>query len=308
MITFDQVSHRFGALDALSALSLHIESGIVGLLGPNGAGKSTALRLAAGYLCPSAGQIRICGRNPAETAARVAIGYLPDGAPLLADATVIDLLDFVSRIRGGTPGARSREQNRLMERLGLSELAHRRSGSLSKGQRRRVALAASVLGEPRVLLLDEPTDGLDPVQRDEVHDLIRELAPNRAILISSHLLDEAEQLCHRALIIGNGRLLADDTPAALAARSLHHEAVSLTWSATAAAIPQATLIRALGSVAAVEMDPAHPRLTAIARPGHRPLADIAALIAQNSWAVDRLEVDVGRLEEIFKSLTGGGGP
>lgn len=308
MIVFEQVSKRYDGHTALDALTLRLDGGVIGLLGPNGAGKSTALRLAAGCLGPSAGRVRVCGADPAEANTRRQIGYLAEGAPLLADATVLETLDFVGRLWIRHRDARHVARDRLMDRLDLLRLGSCRAGALSKGQRRRVALAAALLAQPRVLLLDEPTDGLDPAQRDEVHALIRELAPTRTVLISTHVLEEAERLCERALIVGGGRLLADDTPTNLAARSDRSGAVILSWTGAALGAAQVERIRDLSSVRAVEYDPARRRITALARAGAKPLPDIAAMIAHEGWPIDRLEVDTGRLEDVFKSLTGSGPP
>lgn len=305
MILLEHVSKQYGLITALSEVSAQIDGGIVGLLGPNGAGKSTALKLVTGYLGPSSGRIRVLGHDPRQTSTRIAIGYLPEGAPLPPEATIREVLDFAAQARLGPRSDRCAAIAQLSERLDLGPLRDRSTDTLSKGQRRRVALAAALLGDPPVLILDEPTDGLDPNQRDEVHALIRHLAPTRTVLVSTHILDEAERLCDRALILAQGRLLADDTPTALARRSRHHNAVRIEFSPTADSRSIAARLSALPSVLQVEAAPGHRRLTALARPGQRPFADIASLAATECWAIEGLHLETGRLEDVFRALTSG---
>jgi ABC-2 type transport system ATP-binding protein len=303
MIHFEHVSKHYGPVVALADLSLDLDGGITGLLGPNGAGKSTALKLVTGYLGPSAGTIRVLGGDPCQVSTRSQIGYLPEGAPLLPEATVDEVLRFSARVRLRHRTARRAAMEALFDRLDLGRIRHRDAVTLSKGQRRRVALAAAVIGNPTVLVLDEPTDGLDPNQRDEVHALIRELATERTVLLSTHLLDEAERLCDRAVIIAAGRLLADDTPMALARRSRHHDAVRIACASTADAFAIAETVRQVPDVLAVEMEDHGRTVTALARPGHRPFARIATTAAKEGWPIDTLHVESGRLDDVFRSLT-----
>jgi ABC-2 type transport system ATP-binding protein len=188
---------------------------VVGFLGPNGAGKSTTMRMLAGFMLPSAGTARICGEDVVErpVAAKRHLGFLPEGAPTYPEMAVEDFLRFCARIRG-VGGA---EVARAMALTQLEGVRLQPIETLSKGFKRRVGLAQALLHDPPVLVLDEPTDGLDPNQKHEVRALIRAMAPQKAIIISTHILEEVGALCTRAIIIARGRVLADATPAALVA-------------------------------------------------------------------------------------------
>ncbi len=221
MIELDQLSRRFGSIVAVDGVSLNVARGeVTGLLGPNGAGKTTTMRLATGYLHPTSGRARIDGIDVADNpvAARRRFGYLPEGAPLYPEMTPRGLLRFAAAIHGLNGRAARRGLGRVIERIGLSPVLDRPIGTLSKGFKRRTALAAALLHEPPALILDEPTDGLDPNQKHEVRGLIRELAPETAVIVSTHLLEEVETICTRAVVIANGRIVADETPGDLAAR------------------------------------------------------------------------------------------
>ncbi len=213
---------RFGAVTAVDGVSFAVARGeVVGFLGPNGAGKTTTLRMLAGFLPPSAGAARIAGLDVAThgAQARRRLGYLPEGAPTYGEMEVEGYLRFCARVRGGgdVAGAMALTQ--------LEEVARRPIETLSKGFRRRVGLAAALLHDPDALILDEPTDGLDPNQKHEVRQLIRRMAPRKAIIISTHILEEVAAVCTRAIIIARGRVLADAPPAALTAGGQDMETV-----------------------------------------------------------------------------------
>ncbi|MCC2097984.1 MAG: ATP-binding cassette domain-containing protein [Hyphomicrobiales bacterium] len=213
---------RFGSFTAVDGISFSVGSGeVVGFLGPNGAGKSTTMRLIAGFLEPTAGSAAICGHDSHTDPvnARQKLGYLPEGAPLYPDMSVGAFLEFVAGMRGLN---RSRTRDRLaeiVESIELSSVWNRRIDALSKGYKRRVGIAQALVHDPDVLILDEPTDGLDPNQKHEVRELIGSIAANKAIIISTHILEEVEAVCTRAIIIARGRMLADATPAELIAKT-----------------------------------------------------------------------------------------
>ncbi|MGE3642891.1 MAG: ABC transporter ATP-binding protein [Beijerinckiaceae bacterium] len=213
---------RFGSFTAVDGISFSVNSGeVVGFLGPNGAGKSTTMRLIAGFLEPTSGSALIAGhdsqRDPVP--ARQRLGYLPEGAPLYPDMTVASFLEFVAGMRG-LNAARTRERlAEVVESIELAEVWNRRIDALSKGFKRRVGIAQALVHDPDVLILDEPTDGLDPNQKHEVRELIRSIAANKAIIISTHILEEVEAVCTRAIIIARGKMLADATPDELIART-----------------------------------------------------------------------------------------
>jgi len=212
MILIDSLVKRFGAFAAVDGISFAVERGtVLGFLGPNGAGKSTTMKMITGFLPPTAGRVRVCGHDvQAEPlAAKRRIGYLPEGAPTYPDMTPLAFLEFVARVRGLKGRAAI---DRATERTDLGAVLHQPIDTLSKGYRRRVGLAQAILHDPDVLILDEPTDGLDPNQKHEVRRLIRAMAADKAIILSTHILEEVEAVCTRALIIGRGKVLAEGVP------------------------------------------------------------------------------------------------
>ena len=221
MIEARNLSKTFGPLVAVDDVSFAVNRGeVLGFLGPNGAGKSTTMKILAGFLPPSGGSARICdidvGRDP--IAAKSRVGYLPEGAPLYGDMTPAQLLDFVTRVRGLDRIERKRRTEAAVETVQLREVLHRPIDTLSKGFKRRVALAQAIVHDPEVLILDEPTDGLDPNQKHEVRALLRALSGDKAIIISTHILEEVDTVCTRAIIIARGKILADETPTDLRAK------------------------------------------------------------------------------------------
>ena len=222
MIEAEGLVRRYGRVTAADGVSFTARAGeVLGVLGPNGAGKTTVMRMLAGVLEPDAGSARIGGRDMGRDrrAAQALLGYLPEGAPLYPEMTAAEYLGFLARARGLAPAAAKRAVEQAGVRAGLQGRMDQIIDTLSKGYRRRVALAGAILHEPPALILDEPTDGLDPMQKRAMRALIAELAATSAVVISTHILDEAEASCTRALVIARGRVLADDTPTALAARS-----------------------------------------------------------------------------------------
>ena len=213
---------RFGSFTAVDGISFTVGSGeVVGFLGPNGAGKSTTMRLIAGFLEPTSGSAYISGYDSQSdpVKARKKLGYLPEGAPLYPDMSVGGFLEFVAGMRGLN---RTQTRDRLaevVERIELAEVWNRRIDALSKGFKRRVGIAQALVHDPDVLILDEPTDGLDPNQKHEVRELIHSIAANKAIIISTHILEEVEAVCTRAIIIARGKTLADATPKELIAKT-----------------------------------------------------------------------------------------
>ena len=213
---------RFGSLTAVDGISFKVERGeVVGFLGPNGAGKSTAMKIISGFLEPTSGQAWIDGHNSHTDAiaARRKLGYLPEGAPAYADMSVGAYLGFVAAMHGMSKAQTHDRLAELVERVHLSDVWNQRIDSLSKGFKRRVGIAQALVHDPDVLILDEPTDGLDPNQKFEMRSLIKSIAPQKAIVISTHILEEVEAVCSRAIIIAKGRMLADATPAELLARA-----------------------------------------------------------------------------------------
>ena len=222
MIRVENLAKHFGAKRAVDGISFEVGKGeVLGFLGPNGAGKSTSMRMITGFIPPTAGRVTVCGfdvqENPIE--AKRKIGYLPESAPLYNDMTVTGFLRFCAEARGLSGNNRNDAVERAIVTCFLQSVAFQSIDTLSKGYRHRTCLAQALLHDPEVLILDEPTDGLDPNQKHEVRQLIKRLGETKAILFSTHILEEVEAACTRAVIVDRGRIVVDGTPAELIAKS-----------------------------------------------------------------------------------------
>ena len=308
MITTKNLSKLYGDKLAVDDLTFTVSPGeVLGFLGANGAGKSTTMRMIAGFIAPSSGSVSVCGHDieKASVAAKSCMGYLPEGAPSYGEMTVAEFLEFVADIRGLTGSLRKQRRDIVIERLALEPVINQVIETLSKGFRRRVGLAQAIIHDPQVLILDEPTDGLDPNQKHEVRRLINELSKDKLVIVSTHILEEVHEVCTRAIIIANGRIVADETPSALEARSRYYHAVSLRFEKPEQHAAAARDIGSLPEVAAVESNERDLRLTAVPRPGTNALPAVSALIASNNWQVPELHLEAGRLDEVFRTLTQG---
>ena len=306
MITTNNLSKRYGDKLAVDDLTFSVAPGeVLGFLGANGAGKSTTMRMIAGFIAPSTGQVSVCGHDieRSPVAAKSCMGYLPEGAPSYGEMTVAEFLDFVADMRGLRGDLRRQRRSIVIERLGLAPVIHQIIETLSKGFRRRVGLAQALIHDPQVLILDEPTDGLDPNQKHEVRRLINDLGKDKLVIVSTHILEEVHEVCTRAIIIADGRIVADETPSALEARSRYHHAVSLRFDKAEQLEAARREIALLPEVAAVESDARGLRLTAVPKPGANTLSAVSAIIVKNNWDVPELHLESGRLDEVFRSLT-----
>lgn len=306
MITTKNLTKRYGDKLAVNDLSFSVAPGeVLGFLGANGAGKSTTMRMIAGFVTPTAGSVTVCGHDieRAPVAAKACMGYLPEGAPSYGEMTVREFLDFVADVRGLAGAERGRRLEVVIDRLALGGVTQQVIETLSKGFRRRVGLAQALLHDPKVLILDEPTDGLDPNQKHEVRRLINELSKDKLVIVSTHILEEVHEVCTRAIIIADGRIVADETPAALEARSRYHHAVSLRFEKADELAAARRELPSLPDVADLEIDEGELRLTALPRPGKNPLPAVSALIARHDWDVPELHLEPGRLDEVFRTLT-----
>jgi ABC-2 type transport system ATP-binding protein len=307
MLEIRHLVKSFGPLVAVDDVSFMVPEGeVLGFLGPNGAGKSTTMKMITGFLAPTAGTAIICGYDIATQpiAAKRHIGYLPEGAPAYPDMTPADFLDFIARIRGFSGDEAMRRIGGVVEMIRIGEVMHQPIETLSKGFKRRVGVAQALLHDPDVLILDEPTDGLDPNQKYEMRTVITEMRPDKAIIISTHLLEEVEAICSRAIIIAHGRILADGTPTELAQRSRHHNAVRLGIAGGTDANVRAELA-ALPGVTAVEPtnDAAGGGLVVFPRGGHPVVGEIADLARNRGWTITGLQVERGRLDDVFREIT-----
>jgi len=308
MIETQGLTKRYGELLAVDDLNFSVRPGeVLGFLGPNGAGKSTTMKMITGFISPSSGSVRVMGHDvenePVQS--KACIGYLPEGAPTYGEMTPSQFLNFVAEIRGLAGTAKRARMDYAVDRLQLGGVLDQTIETLSKGFKRRVGLAQAVLHDPQVLILDEPTDGLDPNQKHEVRGLIRDMAKDKIIIISTHILEEVDAVCSRAIIIANGRLLADDTPAGLAERSRFHNAVSLRLQDPAhlGAVQQA--VAGLAGVAEVAINSEGDGLTAFPAKGQAILAEIHGLLSAGGWAPLDLHLESGRLDQVFRDITGG---
>ena len=233
MITVDAVSKYFGNFQAVSNVSFSIEQGeVVGFLGPNGAGKSTTMKMITGFLTPDAGDVLINNLSVTQHDIEIqrCIGYLPEGAPCYGDMTVEKFLDFIANVRALEGVYKSERLNYVVQVLELNNVLNKSINQLSKGYKRRVGLAQAIIHDPQILILDEPTDGLDPVQKYQVRELIKSLSKNKIVIISTHILEEVTAVCSRAIIIADGQLKIDTSPNKLLAMSDYHNAVTLETS------------------------------------------------------------------------------
>jgi len=305
MIETRQLTKRYGAFTAVDNISFKVEPGqVLGFLGPNGAGKSTTMKMIAGFLAPTSGGISVCGFDVQKQSiqARQALGYLPEGAPSYGEMTPRTFLSFIADVRGLKGKHREQRLDDVIERLHLNAVLDQSIETLSKGFKRRVGLAQAILHDPQALVLDEPTDGLDPNQKHEVRALINTMARDKIIIISTHILEEVHEVCNRAIIIAHGKVLADATPGELEARSRYHQAVSLTTSHVSAA--REALSR-IADVEAVEVDPQNHRITAFPKPGRQIFAAVSELVRAQGIPVSELQLESGRLDEVFRTITQG---
>jgi ABC-2 type transport system ATP-binding protein len=308
MIECKGVTKQYGSLRAVDDLSFRVEPGeVLGFLGPNGAGKSTTMRIIAGFLTPTAGQISVCGFDVETQAieAKRRIGYLPEGAPSYPEMTPRSFLNFIADVRGIKGDQRRRRLDEVFAQLHLEKVLDQTIDTLSKGYRRRVGLAQAIFHDPEVLILDEPTDGLDPNQKHEVRQLISSMAASKLVVISTHVLEEVDAVCNRAIIIAHGRVLADDTPAGLESRSRFHNAVSVKLRDPSHINAVTKAVAALPEVADTELDEQSGRLTAFPVSGQLPLGPISQLAEQQNWELTELHLESGRLDEVFRTVTGG---
>ena len=301
MIEVRNLSKSFGAVEAVRGISFRVEAGeIVGFLGPNGAGKTTTMRILAGIFPPTSGEVRIAGRNPARDplACRRAVGYFPEYAPFYPDLRVAGYLRFVARMKRLPRAERARAVAQELAWCRLEGVAGRRVGTLSKGYRQRVGLAQALCGNPPILILDEPTIGLDPEQVVEIRELVRALGGSRTIFFSSHILSEVEALCERVIVVARGRLVGEGTARELSERVGRRQRVVLRVDGPAEAV--AAALAALPGVERVAREAAAFVLEAAAS------ADVARAageaMAARGWTIRELREEMPDLEQIFLHL------
>lgn len=302
----------FGPIEAVRDVSFQVKEGeVLGFLGPNGAGKSTVMRMLTCFLQPTAGTASIGGFDILKKSmeARRILGYLPETNPVYGDMTPLTFLKFVGRIRGFKGKELKKRVEAMLETCRLSDVREQSLETLSKGYRRRVGLAQALLHDPPMLILDEPTDGLDPNQKHEVRMLIKQMAPNKATIISTHILEEVDEICTRAIIISKGKIVSDGTPAELKKRSKSSGVVQLTVRAAEGEVSREPLQR-LPGVKEVKMEKRKGQLvhfTIVPRKGERIAPEISSFVQHEKWRIEGLLVDPGNLNEVFREITTEGG-
>ena len=306
MINVEKLTKSFGPKLAVDHITFTVSKGeVLGFLGPNGAGKSTSMRMITGYLPPTEGTVTIGGfdisENPLEAKRR--IGYLPENAPIYSDMSVAGFLSFCAEMRGLYGAAKAEAIDRVVEMCFLNRVMQQSVDTLSKGFRHRTCLAQALIHDPEVLILDEPTDGLDPNQKHEVRSLLRRLGTDKAIIFSTHILEEVEAACTRALIIDQGSIVAIGTPEELKAQAPSAGIIILTVTGA----EQQSLVSQLQSLPSISqcelLSAADGGIAVRLIPKGQALPELIALAGRSSWKVENIQIDEGRLDDVFRSIT-----
>ena len=309
MIVVDALSKQFGQFQAVDEISFEVQRGeVVGFLGPNGAGKSTTMKMLTCYLPPTSGNAEVNGFsiNSQTLQVQEQIGYLPESAPSYNEMQVEEFLSFIGEVRGYTGSELRRRVGRVLELTSLQEARKQIIDTLSKGFRQRTCLAQALIHDPPVLILDEPTDGLDPNQKHEVRELIRRMSEERTILVSTHILEEVEAVCTRALIISEGRLVGLGTPDELLSQSIYRNAITLSVSGVNAETLLEDL-NGLEQVYSVERleDLPNGAITVRVFPKDRESisSELEKFLKKKKMSIEQFFVERGRLDEVFRKLT-----
>ncbi len=310
MIEVDHLTKQYGSLKAVDNVSFSVEKGeILGFLGPNGAGKSTTMKMLSCFITPTSGTARIGGYDILSNSLEVRqlIGYLPENAPSYKDMTVVEFLRFVAEIRGYNKAELSSRVDNAIETTFLEYARYQTINTLSKGYRQRVGFAQALIHDPPVLILDEPTDGLDPNQKYEVRTLIKNMSKEKVIILSTHILEEMEAVCSRAIIINSGIIAADGTPEDLLGQSSYYQAVSLALIEK----PADEVLKALEGLESIQKIEQGPetansnefRLCIYPKKGHNPITDVTQFIKEKNLLIKEIFSEKGKMDEVFRNLT-----
>lgn len=304
MIEINNLTKKFDQFVAVDNLSFTVKEGeVLGFLGPNGAGKLTTMKVITGFLSPTLGSVTIDGNDISQQSlkAKSLIGYLPEGAPSYGDMTTIEFLRFIAQVRGFRGEEIDKRVEHVIAEVALEAVREQSIETLSKGFKRRVGLAQAIMHDPKVLILDEPTDGLDPNQKHHVRELIKNLAKDKIVIISTHILEEVTAVCTRAIIIAKGCIVADGTPAELESRSRYHQAIKVTLT------DEYDLSADLNGLANVETVEASEdeRLsyTIVAKDGHSIFSQVSEIAQDKHWPVSEFHIERGQLEDVFRNVT-----
>lgn len=308
MIQTENLGRYFGEIKAVDGISFQVSKGeVLGFLGPNGAGKSTSMKLITGFLSPSFGTAKVGGYDVLTDSRKVRqlIGYLPENAPLYGEMSVQGFLRFVGEVRGLSGESLKQAIDRVLHLVSLASVTNQRIETLSKGYRRRVGLAQALIHNPEILILDEPTDGLDPNQKHEVRELIRGMAKEKCIILSTHILEEVDEVCTRAIIVAKGKILADSTPEELRKRSETSGAVSITFGKAPEAATIATLKKMAGVRSARESENGSGRRTLMLIPegSANVLSGVVKEVEKSRLDVTDIRLEAGHLDEVFRTIT-----
>lgn len=304
-VEINDLAKHFGEIRAVDGVTFSVSKGeVLGFLGPNGAGKSTTMKMITGFLAPTRGSVRVCGYDVSvdPISVKTSLGYLPEGAPAYADMTPDSFLKFIADIRGLSGADKKRAVASAAERARILNVMYQPIETLSKGYKRRVGLAQAILHNPPVLIMDEPTDGLDPNQKHEVRTLINEMAEDKAIIISTHILEEVNALCTRNVVISSGKVVFDGTPTELEAKSRYHNAVVLTVNQIDNA-QLAQYVTGLPFVASTEPLSAGAGIRVFPKAGQHITVPLSEKIREQGWEIASLYAESGRLDEVFRSIT-----
>jgi len=303
VIEVENLTKLYGSVVALRQVSFSVDQGeIVGFLGPNGAGKTTALRILTCFMPPTSGTARVAGQDCQEHSleVRAKIGYLPENVPLYLDMTTRRFLGFAAAAKGVSRSRINKEVDRVMEVCGINTVAERIIAHLSKGFRQRIGIAQALINDPPILILDEPTIGLDPSQIIEIRALIKKLETERTIILSSHILPEVSQICQRILIINNGQIVATDTPANLTAQLQQNQQIYLEVEG-----PRSEIMDKIHSIAGIlSIKPANGEFAYLIESvrGQDSRPELARTVVENGWQLRELKAQDLTLEDIFMQL------
>ena len=303
MIECFNLTKKFGQFTAVDDLTFTANKGqVLGFLGPNGAGKSTTMKMITGFLQPTSGRVKVCGvdinDNPLTVKSK--IGYLPEGAPSYGEMEVGQFLHFIAAMRGIDKNLIKASVESVIERVSLSNVYFQRIETLSKGFKRRVGLAQAIIHDPEVLIMDEPTDGLDPNQKHDVRELITNMSKDKTIILSTHILEEVNAVCDRAVIIAGGKIVADNTPAQMEGQSSYHRAVSFVSEVDGELL---NALRGLDCVRDVDYNARLKEVTVFPTQGIYIFDDISAFLQDRKVQVESLKMESGRLDEVFMNIT-----
>lgn len=308
LIEADALRKSFGSIKAVDGISLQVRRGeVLGFLGPNGAGKTTTMRMLTGFLEPDSGSARIAGHDVQDMprAAKAKLGYLPEGAPAYAEMTPSGFLRFIAAVRGFRGADAARRVDAAIDKAGLKGALSQTIETLSKGYKRRVSIAQAILHDPAVLVMDEPTDGLDPNQKHHVRGLIQDMAKDKAIVVSTHILEEVEAVCSRAVVMDKGRIVADGTAEDLMRRAPYHGAVAIRVTPERAQAVQQALehFNSIARIETVGSANGLMQLRVLSKDGSSIAAEVTRAIHEKAVTVDEITVERGKLDDVFRLLT-----